>query len=109
MQKKTKKKKKKSRQSKRRERKKIIKKTVQSHQPVTVGHASAIRSVLPFETAGMEKKIKKKKKTKNMKVCYFRNFFRRGSDLNFFLQIGSEKKNSNLFYQNTKLHIEPIM
>jgi len=40
------------------------KKTVQSRQPVTVGHVSAIGSVPPFETAGMEKKDNKKK-TKN--------------------------------------------
>jgi len=47
-------------QSKRRERKKKLKKTVQSRQPVTVGHVSSRHSVPPFETAGMEKKTKKK-------------------------------------------------
>jgi len=54
------KKKSQSRQSKRREWKKKIKKTVQSRQPVTVGHVSSIHSVPPFETAGMKKKTEKK-------------------------------------------------
>ena len=49
-----------SRHSKRRERIFFFKKTVQSRQPVTVGHLSAPHSVPPFEMAGMEKKTKKK-------------------------------------------------
>ena len=55
--------------------KKIKKKTVQSRQPVTVGHVSAIHSVPPFETAGMEKKTKKKK-IKNESESFWNFFFK---------------------------------
>ena len=58
------------------------KKTVQSRQPVTVGHVSAIGSVPPFETAGMGKKTKKKKP--KMKVGHFGIFFSKGVRLEFF-------------------------
>ena len=91
--------------------KKILKKRVQSPQPVTdssfppfqmagmsphrtrVSHVSGGGSFLPFETAGMRKTTKKK-----MKVGHFGNFFQRGSDLKKKLALGSEKKNSkNVF------------
>jgi len=45
--------------------KKILKKNVQSRQPVTVGHVSGIGSFLPFETARMEKTTKKKTKNES--------------------------------------------
>ena len=52
------------------------KKKVQSRQPVTVGHVSAIGSVPPFETAGMKKKTKKKKK--NESGSFWKIFFKGG-------------------------------
>ena len=45
----------------------------------------------PFETAGMKKKIKKK----NESGSFWKFFFKGGSDLNLFLQIGSEKKKNS--------------
>ena len=67
--------------------KKILKKRVQSPQPVTDS------SFPPFQMAGMRKTTKKK-----MKVGHFGNFFQRGSDLKKKLALGSEKKNSkNVF------------
>ena len=72
--------------------KKIKKKTVQSRQSVTVGHVSAIGSVPRFETAGMEKKTKRKKP--KMKVGYFGNFFSKGVRLEIFFGNRVRKKNS---------------
>ena len=84
------KKKSQSRHSKRRERKKIKKKKVQSRQPVTVGHVSAIGLVPPFETAEMGKKTKKKKP--KMKVGHFGNFFSKGFRLEIFFANRVRKK-----------------
>jgi len=70
--------------------KKIKKKTVQSRQPVTVGHVSAIRSVPPFETAGMEKKTKRKKP--KMKVGHFEKKISKGVRLEIFFANRVRKK-----------------
>jgi len=56
---------------------------------MTVGHVSRTHSILPFETAGMKKKTKKKNESGS-----FWKKISKGSDLKFFLQIRSEKKNS---------------
>jgi len=82
--------------------KKIKKKTVQSRQPVTVGHVSAIGSVPPFETAGMGKRTKKKKKPK-MKVGHFGIFFSKGVRLEIFFGNRVIKK-KNLV--KVELHID---
>ena len=58
---------------------------------MTVGHVSSIHSVPPFETAGMEKKTKKKKKPK-MKLGNFGNFFSKGVRLEFFFANRVKKK-----------------
>jgi len=71
--------------------KKILKKKVQSRQPVTVGHVSAPHSFPPFEMAGMEKKTKKKK-TKNESGSFW-NFFSKGVRLEFFFANRVRKKN----------------
>jgi len=84
------KKKSQSRHSKRRERKKIKKKKVQSRQPVTVGHVSAIGLVPPFETAEMGKKTKKKKP--KMKVSHFGILFSKGVRLEIFFGNRVRKK-----------------
>jgi len=62
---------------------------------MTVGHVSRTHSILPFETAGMKKKTKKK-----MKVDHFEKKISKRSDLKFFLQIGSEKKKFEAMQQS---------
>ena len=64
---------------------------------MTVGHVSVIRSVSPFETAGMEKKTKKKKKPK-MKVGHFEIFFSKGVRLEIFFANRVRKKKFYIHY-----------
>ena len=68
--------------------KKIKKKTVQSRQPVTVGHVSRTHSIPPFETAGMKKKTKKIK----MKVGHFGKKISKGVILEIFFANRVRKK-----------------
>jgi len=73
-----------------------------------VGHVSAIRSVPPFETAGMEKKTKKKPK---MKVGHFEKKISKGVKLEiFFANRVRKKKSIKFLYQNQfKLHHKSIL
>ena len=57
---------------------------------MTVGHVSASHSFPPFETAGMEKKTKKKKP--KMKVGHFGIFFSKGVRLEIFFANRVRKK-----------------
>jgi len=73
--------------------KKILKKTVQSR--LCGGWTRVTRRFNPaIWNGGNEEKDKKKKK---WKWVILKIFFQRGSDLKFFLQIGSEKKNFKLY------------